>query len=180
MRKLGWLSWVLLSGCTVGGGAQDWSFEDVRSVEVNLGSGDANVRALFDERTTSVTYSGGGVGSDNIRPDVTFTDGFLVIDADGGALGGGDVDVFLPAGVDIAVWVKRGAANVYSEEPANIWACTIAGEVSIGAPPGRYDLELGVAAGAISEAGFTHDENAPKSIGACVAAGAVRLYPVDD
>ena len=166
----------LLSGCVVnvGGGEPSWSFEQPRELVVTLGSGDIQVRST-PSTEMQVRYDGGGLG-DSANPDVwQDRDGTVIVDADEGIFGGGSVEVELPAGVDVDLVVDRGAIEVQLDAPTNIYACVGAGSVSIGVPPGPYELDVAVGAGAISSEVY-HQRGAPYRIEVCTGAGDVQIF----
>lgn len=169
-----------LTGCMVGGGTQEWNLEGVQRLEVLHGAGDLHIQSTLDAAEgTWVFWDGGGIGNDNVRPEVWVEDGIGYVDANGGPLGGGDLDIHTPLGVDLVVKLERGDAALWLQAPANIDACVAAGALSIGVPAGVYDLELDGAAGALNSTGLQHDPDAEHGIRACVAAGELEVYDIE-
>ena len=172
-----WLVLLPLAGCAVGGGERDWS-ADVDRLELRLGSGEITVDTAPGITETLVHWEGGGLG-DSGFPQAEEVDGVLRIDAKGSFIGGGEITVVLPEGVDVAVWLDRGEIDIALQAPANVLGCLAAGEVSIGVPGGAYRLDVPMAVGEVSVEGITHDGNAPYAISACVAAGELNVYALE-
>lgn len=167
---------LLAAGCLieVGGGSTQWDFEDATALEIRLSSGDVTITSTSGP-DVEVYWEGGGVG-DNARPEVS-TDRFgrVRVDANGGLLGGGSIEVALPAGIDVDVQVERGAIDAHLDAPTNIFACTGAGSITLGVAPGPYELDLGVGVGVI-DSDVWHEPGAPYTIEVCLGAGDVELY----
>lgn len=165
----------LLVGCVVGGGSYDERFEGVTAVDATISNGALEVRTADDD-DVRVRYDGGGLG-DAGRPDLWVDDGLLTIDA--GGLGGSDLRLELPPGADLDAQVSTGDLVIELDAPSSISACVAAGSLSLGLPAGAYDFDIGMAVGAIEEAGLDHDPESPWKIDVCVAVGAIDLHVTD-
>ena len=167
---------MLASGCLiqVGGGETAWQFDAPAKVEVLVSNGDIDVVSA-PGATLFAAWDGGGFG-ENARPDVfEMSDGTLVLDANGGLLGGGTMTVEVPDGTDLDLVVERGAIDVQLDNPANIGACVAAGSISLGLPPGPYELDVGIGVGAI-DSDIWHEPGAPWRVEVCLGAGDVDIY----
>lgn len=164
-----------LSGCVFGGSEEVlWDFDDVTAIDVTLKSGGITIWNADDDQL-AIDYDGGGIGG--APPEVFQTDGTVVVDGRGG-LAGGNLELAVPAGVPITAILDRGDMAILLDAPADIDACVAAGELSIGVPPGAYDIEVEAGAGRISVE-LEHDENAEHFIRACAGAGEIRLYETE-
>jgi hypothetical protein len=166
---------LLLGGCIVGGGDQDWAFDaaDVTEVSVELSSGDVHIEP-GDGEEIEVSWSGGGVSLDAM-PTVEVIDGLLVVDADCGLACGGDLRVTLPAGVPTFARLERGDLHIEQDEGVDIDACVGAGDLHIYVPEGGYCLDLDAGAGSVDMDGIWQDEQAKGFISACVGAGDLQV-----
>jgi hypothetical protein len=162
---------LLLSACVVGGGERSWLFEDATALSVALGSGEVTVVSSPDAAAV-VAWDGGGVGQ-AANPDVWQDGGCVFVDAKGG-LGGGELEVEVPAGASVTAHLSRGEITITLDAPADIDACVGAGEITIEVPPGAYALDLQMGAGEISS-DITHDAGAEHVIRACAGAGEVTV-----
>jgi hypothetical protein len=174
------LTVVMATGCVVGGGEQTYHFDDLAGVRIELGSGDVEVFGEEDRHGSEITLDIGGVGKKNARGELLVgDDGWLTVDANGGFMGGGDIEAWLPAGMPVEVFVERGDATVFLERPADVVACVAAGSVTIEVPMGAYRLDLNGGAGAVSTQDVWGDDEAVHSIEACVGAGDVDVIGFD-
>jgi hypothetical protein len=103
------------------------------------------------------------------------SDGHVFVDADGGFLGGGELHISVPQGVDLDFVMDRGCIEVDLDAAASVSSCLGAGDTSIHLPAGRYAMDLGVAAGSIVSEELIDDPNAPFAIHACVGAGSLEV-----
>lgn len=161
-----------LSGCVVGGGENTWAFSDPASITASVSSGEIAVSSSEDSGAR-ISWEGGGFG-ENAWPDVEDLDGDVVVDADGGLLGGGELDIQAPAGTPLILAVERGSVTVTLDHPASIDVCVGAGEVSLFLPEGSYDIDSRVGAGEISS-GIVDEPGAEHRITACVGAGEIFI-----
>jgi hypothetical protein len=167
---------TLLAGCMVGGGDQSFAVaDDVHTVEVELSSGDVQIRTDTEATGVLVMYSGGGIGADAVRPDVSVLSGHLSVDAAAGLFSGGDLEVVIPIGVAVIARVDRGSIAIDLDEAADISACVGAGSVEIAVPTGRWDLDLDAGAGSVAIHDVQDDSAAPDRIHACVGAGDIAV-----
>ncbi|MCA9493830.1 MAG: hypothetical protein KC656_10520 [Myxococcales bacterium] len=167
MRKVAWLS-VLLGGCVIGGGERSWVFDGATGLRVELASGSILVGPSMDDQLR-LAFDGGGVGQPAHPDAVQASDGFVSLLASDG-LGGGDVDARVPGGIPIEAFLDQGDITVELAEPADVVLCVAAGSVTLVVPPGRYDLDLDIGAGSISQ-GVVDDPSAPYRLSVCAGAG---------
>ena len=164
--------WVVVAaaGCVVGGGEQAFEFDDIAGLRVELGSGDVRAWGGSPDGVTRVHTDGGGIGRDNVSPDVRFdADGWVTVDMNGGPLGGGDLDVEVPDGLPLEV-------DVDLQAPADLWACVAAGDIAVTLPAGRYALDLDGGAGSIEvDRRISDDPMADHRVSLCVAAGGIDV-----
>ena len=165
-----------LVGCVVGGGEESsWTFDEVTAVDVSMKSGGITIWSAHEDQL-AIWYDGGGLGG-AARPEVFQADGTVVVDGRGG-LGGGNLEIEVPAGVPITAILDRGDMNILLDVPSDIDACLAAGELSIGVPPGPYDIEVEAGAGRVSIE-LEDDPDAEHFIRACAGAGEIRLYETE-
>jgi hypothetical protein len=167
---------MLLLGCVVGGGSWDWSFDNPEGVSAFVANGEISVTSTEDN-TAVVEWEGGGFGK-SARPEVGQNDNVVVIDADGGVAGGGELSIEAPAGIFLDLTVDNGSIKVDIDAPASIMSCVGAGDTQIRVPAGAYDLELAVAAGATVTEGIVDDPSSPFVIQVCVGAGSILIEGV--
>jgi hypothetical protein len=177
MRSLG-LGWVILgaAGCVVGGSEGVHEFASATSLSMELGNGEALIVSSPDS-ALRVRYDGGGIGR-AARPEIVRDDDGAVWVDGGGPLGGGDLEIEVPAGIPVRAEVDRGELTIELSSPADLHACVGAGELSIGVPAGSYDLQIQAGAGEV-ELGLVNDPSAEYSIFACAGAGEIELYAFD-
>jgi hypothetical protein len=165
-----------LVGCVVGGGEGFGTFDGATAVDVELTSGEITIRTAHDD-TLFVAYEGGGIGGP-ARPDVfQDDDGTVFVDARGG-LGGGELEIDVPAGLPITAILERGELSIELDAPSDIDACVAAGEVSIGLPAGAYAIDVAAGAGSIS-VDLVDDDDAEHFVRACTGAGEIDLHVTD-
>lgn len=157
----------------VGGSDDRWEFdEDLEAVFVKVANGTIDVSST--EGPVEVEWDGGGFG-DAASPDVYVEDGILYVDADGGATGGGDAVVRLPAGVGIGAWIDYGEVDVVLDERSDVVACAVAGDVRIEVPSGAWDLYLDTPIGDTSVEGVQDDPQAEWHIRSRIGAGSLSI-----
>lgn len=165
---------MVTTGCVIRGTDRDWTFDDATSLHLELGSGDVDVVNSVDG-TTHVAYDGGGVGKSG-RPNVNQRDdGSVVADARN-VLGGGDFTAEMAEGIPLTVIVDRGDVTIELDVASDVDACVGAGDVSIGVPPGTYDLQLDAGVGTIDLA-IVDEPGAAHVIHACAGAGSLDIHP---
>lgn len=164
---------ILLLGCVMGGGTRAWSFEDASLVSAFVENGEISVQSS-EEDVTVVHWDGGGVG-ESAWPRVHVSDGHVVVDADGGLLGGGDLSISVPKGVDLDLVLDRGSIEVDLDAATSVSSCLGAGDTSIHLPAGRYAMDIVVAAGSIVSEELIDDPNSTFAIHACVGAGSLEI-----
>ncbi len=162
------------TGCIVevGGGERTWTFEEPHALQVRLSSGDLEVESVPGDELT-VHWEGGGLG-DNAAPDVRDDEGWVVLDANGGPLGGGSIEVEVPDGTSLDLSVERGSLDVELYAPADIYACVGAGSIRLDVAPGPYELDVGVGVGVIGT-DIWHEAGASYRIEICLGAGDVEI-----
>lgn len=164
---------VLLSAC-MGGGEQQWIFEDVLAVDAALSNGELRITSE-DRPNVVVDWAGGGVGRKAVHPDLELVDGVLTVDAMAGLLSGGELDVVVPLQMSVRGRVSRGELAVDLLAPAHVDACVAAGDLNMVVPSGQYVLALNVGAGDIDVHDVVHSERADTVIHGCVAAGSISV-----
>jgi hypothetical protein len=173
-----WTGALLMVMVACGGGDQSWTFDDVSAVDLEVSSGEITVVPSLDGRA-HVSWSGGGVG-DNARPDVILLDnGTLIVDAAGGILGGGELEVEVPEGASVRAHAQRGEVDIALSMPADVDACVGAGEVTIAVPAGGYYIDASLGAGKLSGE-LVHDPDARHTLSVCAGAGEISLEVYED
>lgn len=164
-----------LPGCFAGGGERSWSFpEAVDGVDVRLSNGSITALPATDG-IVRIDWSGGGLGNKNIRPEPVVVDDVVWLDALCGSTCGGDITVWLPAGVDFSGQLDKGDVSVELPARADLRACVAMGSVWLDVPAGGWDLQVDVGAGDLWIDGVNHDPQSPEVIDACVAAGDLEI-----
>jgi hypothetical protein len=177
MRNLGLaFAGVWAAGCVVGGSEGTHEFASASSLSMALGNGEALIVSSPDA-SLRVHYDGGGIGR-AARPEIEQDEAGGVWVDGGGPLGGGELEIEVPAGIPVTAEVDSGELTIELSAPADIDACVGAGELSIGVPAGSYDLQIQAGAGEV-ELGLVNDPNAEYSIRACAGAGEIELYAFD-
>lgn len=161
-----------LMGCVVGGGESAWSFDAPGSITATVANGEVNVQSSEDA-TAVISWEGGGFGK-NAWPDVREQGGDVVADADGGLLGGGELNILSPAGTPLILTVERGSVEVTLDQPASIDACVAAGDITLRLPEGSYDIDEHIGAGSLSE-GILSEPGAEWEINVCMGAGSIDI-----
>jgi hypothetical protein len=177
MRSLG-LGFVVCGamGCVVGGTEGVHEFGSASALTVELGNGEVLIVSSPDE-SLRVHYDGGGIGR-AARPEIEQDSSGAVWVDGGGPLGGGELEIEVPAGIPVTAEVDSGEITIELSSPANIDACVGAGELSIGVPAGSYNLQVQAGAGEV-DLGLVNDPSAEYSIRACAGAGEIELYVFD-
>lgn len=176
MVRTMWLAWVL-SACVLpvealqlGGGVAQWSVDGVDALTVQLGNGALEVESVPGD-VVHAEWEGGGIGaSPRAHLDESGTLHF-----EGGILGGGSLRLEVPHGADLELRLQHGEIDAALDAPANVVACVGAGSISLGLPPGPYDLDVDAVVGVV-EQGIFDDVDAPYTVHVCMGVGDAEIY----
>lgn len=162
------------TGCVVGGGERDLTFdEDLSRVELRLENGEITVYSSAEFEQVHLYMEGGGLGATGFF-DTEIEDGVLMVDGDCDGMCGGEIMLEVPAGLEIDAALRRGELFVELEEPASVKACTSTGSVDLLVPEGGYQLELEVGVGELYTDGVWDDPESELILASNVGMG--ELY----